>query len=76
MTIAEIVDHRCHAEGCERQVPPAMFMCKPHWFAVPKPMRDDIWRLYRVGQENDLKPSSEYLRAAAEAIRAVAAKEG
>jgi hypothetical protein len=68
--------HRCHAEGCEVQVPPAIFMCKRHWFMVPKAIRYEIWGLYRVGQERDLSPSREYLDAAERAIAAVAKAEG
>lgn len=38
-----------------------MFACKPHWFSLPKPMRDAIWREYRPGQERDKQPSLRYL---------------
>lgn len=56
--------HGCHWPGCTRQVPSAMWGCKPHWFALPKHLRDAIWRTYRVGQEETLSPSSAYLDAA------------
>lgn len=26
--------HHCHWPGCDKQVPPAMWSCKPHWFAL------------------------------------------
>lgn len=58
-------DHHCHWPGCEKQVPPAMWGCKAHWFALPKPLRDRIWATYRPGQEINMTPSSEYLAAAA-----------
>jgi hypothetical protein len=61
--------HKCHANGCQKAVPPKMFMCKPHWFALPKSMRDDIWLHYRPGQERDKSPSSDYIRVAREAIK-------
>lgn len=48
--------HTCHAIGCSKKVPPAMFMCKSHWFRVPKFLRDGIWATYRPGQEKDWKP--------------------
>ncbi|MFP4538871.1 MAG: hypothetical protein ACLFPA_11290 [Dichotomicrobium sp.] len=60
--------HTCHWPGCTRQVPPAMWGCKYHWFRLPKHLRDRIWRHYRPGQENDMKPSEEYL-AAADAVQ-------
>ena len=56
--------HTCHWPGCLRQVPPAMWGCKPHWFALPKPLRHAIWRTYQPGQETTLTPSSAYLDAA------------
>jgi hypothetical protein len=57
-------EHRCHWPGCERQVPPAVWGCKPHWFALPKHLRDLIWKTYEPGQEVDLSPSAAYLDAA------------
>jgi hypothetical protein len=44
-------------------------MCRDHWFALPKPIRDEIWRTYRKGQEDDKRPSEAYVRAAQEAKR-------
>lgn len=57
-------NHECHWPGCGRQVPPAMWGCTKHWFALPKALRDRIWATYRPGQEATLSPSSEYLAAA------------
>lgn len=59
--------HRCHWPGCERQVPPAMWGCKHHWYALPKNIRMRIWRAYRINQEQDRKPSDEYIAAAKQA---------
>lgn len=56
--------HGCHWPGCNVQVPPAMWGCRSHWFRLPKPIRDDIWRTYRPGQENSLNPSGAYIDAA------------
>lgn len=53
--------HACHWPGCERQVPPAMWGCRQHWFKLPKPLRDQIWKEYRPGQEIDGTPSARYL---------------
>lgn len=57
-------DHHCHWPGCDKQVPPAMWGCKAHWFRLPKTLRDRIWATYRPGQEVDMNPSREYLDAA------------
>lgn len=45
-------------------VPPKLLMCRPHWFRLPKRLRDDIWMTYEIGQEVSMTPSDEYLDAA------------
>jgi hypothetical protein len=68
--------HHCHARGCEKQVPPAFFMCAMHWAMVPARLRQEIWRHYNAGQENgDAEVSSAYLEIADAAVRAVAERE-
>lgn len=69
------MSHKCHAIGCEKEVPPHLLMCFPHWQRVPKRLQRDVWATYRAGQEVDKKPTNEYLEAAARAILAVADKE-
>ena len=59
-------EHHCHWPGCDKQVPPAMWGCKPHWFKLPKNLRDKIWATYRPGQEEDFLPSKEYIEVARE----------
>ncbi len=56
--------HGCHWPGCDKQVPPAMWGCRAHWFRLPALLRARIWRTYRPGQEADMKPSTEYIEAA------------
>lgn len=56
--------HTCHWPGCGKPVPASMWGCKPHWFALPKTLRDRIWATYRRGQEVTKTPSSEYIEAA------------
>lgn len=70
------MSHTCHAYGCEARVKPEIFMCYPHWRRVPKDMQRRIWATYRPGQCDDKHITPEYGRAAKDAIRAVAAKEG
>ncbi len=38
-----------------------MFACRSHWFALPKKIRDAVWREYRPGQEDDKTPSFRYM---------------
>lgn len=59
-------NHQCHWTGCTRQVPPAMWGCSNHWYALPKYLRDKIWATYECGQEKTLSPSAAYLAAADE----------
>lgn len=57
-------DHTCHWPGCKRQVPPAMWGCKQHWFKLPANLRARIWATYRPGQEITQSPSLAYMDAA------------
>lgn len=60
--------HPCHATGCSVEVPPEMFTCRRHWFALPLRLRNRIWAAYRVGQCDDLNPSRTYCEAAKAAV--------
>lgn len=62
------MSHHCHATNCNTNVPPEMFMCKRHWFMLPKSMRDAIWRTYCLGQCDDWNISNEYANAVREAV--------
>ncbi len=69
--------HTCHAEGCDVVVARSMFMCKRHWFMLPKATRDHVWAAYTVGQEHDMSlVTEEYLDVAMAAIEWLAEKEG
>lgn len=50
----------CRVKGCDRVHPWRMFCCKPHWYALPQEMRDEIWRRYRARGPFTV----EYLQAA------------
>lgn len=56
--------HHCHWPGCDKQVPPAMWGCKPHWFRLPLNLRRKVWATFRPGQERDMSPSSAYVKVA------------
>lgn len=58
--------HTCHWPGCGKEVPPAMWGCKQHWFRLPAALRAKVWRTYRPGQEVDKRPSDAYLAVARE----------
>lgn len=67
--------HRCHFPPCTVEVPRKMFMCRTHWYMVPKPLRDEVWLHYNPGQEQGKAPvTREYLDVTDRAIAAVKAK--
>lgn len=68
-------DHTCHWPGCGRQVPPALWGCREHWFRLPTRLRDAIWAAYRPGQEVEGDPSEGYLQVVRE-VREWIAKNG
>lgn len=56
--------HLCHWPSCRVTVPPRLWGCRAHWYALPAAIRRDILRAYRPGQEIDKNPSAEYMAAA------------
>lgn len=56
------MSHECPAEPCTAQVEDTMFACRPHWYALPKKIRDDIWAGYTGG---DAEAHKEAMIAAA-----------
>lgn len=61
--------HSCHWPGCDVQCPPAKWGCRHHWFKLPGAIRLEIWRAYRIGQEDGDAPVSERYIAAARAAQ-------
>lgn len=69
--------HTCHAFGCTVAVPPMLFMCKGHWFMLPRNLRDAVWHHYRPGQElRQVEVSEAYLDTVDICIDYVARLEG
>ena len=64
--------HTCHWPGCKRKTPPKMWGCRPHWYQLPKPLRDKVWAEYVPGQEITKTPTPEYLEVAEEVQRWIA----
>ena len=56
--------HTCHWPDCNKQVPPAMWGCKTHWFKLPLDLRNRVWATYKPGQEITMTPSAAYLAVA------------
>lgn len=58
--------HECHWPGCSKQVPPALWGCREHWYKLPRELRNKIWNTYQPGQEQKLNLSKEYISVARE----------
>jgi hypothetical protein len=68
--------HKCamsRVRLCEDRVPLNRLMCRPHWYQVPKHLRDLIWATWGGGA-GILDP--EYRQAVRDAIAAVEGKIG
>lgn len=50
----------CRIEGCGRMHGNGLFCCIDHWYELPIPMRDEVWRAYK--EEGVF--SDEYMQAA------------
>jgi hypothetical protein len=35
--------HKCGIHGCDINVPDNQLLCRPHWFSIPKQLRDQVW---------------------------------
>lgn len=55
--------HACHNPSCGRPLPAHLVAHLSAWKALPFALRDAIWTNYRAGQEDDKKPTREYLEA-------------
>lgn len=56
----------CSARRCERSRAAGHLMCRDHWFAVPKEIRDQVLATYR--RNAGLRQSPEYFDAITAAI--------
>lgn len=49
---------KCPAKNCSAAIGTDQVACRTHWFKIPKPLRDQIWQLFRT------KPGSDQHRNA------------
>ena len=69
----------CQAIGCTTSIASGKFMCRPHWFGLPAPLRQQInacWRSFQRA-EGDARTDRliEHAEASDEAIRLTAEAE-
>lgn len=73
--------HTCAAKNCPREVHKRFFMCRPHWFRIPKHLRHDLSNLWHIITDKTTPPVArahadiEYRAAREEAVRLVALRE-
>ena len=72
---AQTRSHHCYWPGCTKQIPPAMWGCKPHRFALPTALRAQVWATYKPGQEINGTPSPAYIAVAKKVQELIKAKE-
>jgi hypothetical protein len=60
--------HLCPAPGCPQHVSADRLMCRPHWYAVPKPLRDAVWATWQSGRGAGTPAHTAAIRAAIAAI--------
>lgn len=61
--------HKCPVEGCVRNVPDTLLMCKPHWFRVPAPMRMEVWKTWSALNAEHIDMSAAACRRRVEGYR-------
>ena len=65
----------CPVKDCTVLIRSNLLMCTAHWAMCPKPLRGEVWRFYRAGQEKRGDASPMYYEAARNAISAVNAAD-
>lgn len=63
----------CPVAECPEKTAATMFMCREHWFQVPKRLRDAIWTAWKQRQKDprDLVAIRLHQKAKEEALAAV-----
>jgi hypothetical protein len=55
---------RCPISGCGEQIDPSRLMCRRHWYAVPRQLRDRVWATWRSGRAAGSDEHREAVRLA------------
>lgn len=63
--------HRCPVRGCDvKDVDDEMLMCPRHWYMVPKPLQNSVYRAWQRGSGYGTKALAHAHRAAIESVNA------
>lgn len=63
----------CPARGCTRTQPAGVTLCRPCWYALPKSLRNKLWRA--VGTPDLLSVQGECVERAEQNIHGKATQE-
>ncbi len=50
--------HKCPKDGCGIDMPTHLLACRPHWYSIPRPVRDEInyaWKQFQKAERDDLQ---------------------
>ena len=63
-------DGNCAIPNCIRTAREGQLMCTKHWWLVPRPIRDRVWRAYRAWEHGygDLKVLRSAQQEAVDAV--------
>lgn len=67
---AQFTGHPCKIPGCPAVVAADRLMCRPHWYQVPRALRDSVWATWRSGAGVLSADYREAVRQAVEAVQA------
>lgn len=62
--------HVCPVAGCRQRVRADRLMCRPHWYQVPRPLRDAVWAAWASGDGAGTEAHAMAITAAIEAVSA------
>jgi hypothetical protein len=62
--------HECPVRACPARVAPDKLMCRPHWYQVPRPLRDAVWATWRSGAGAGTPAHTAAITAATAAVDA------
>jgi len=75
MTARRAYPRSCFWPRCTRTVPANRLGCRPHWYALPKVLRDRIWATFVPGQ-TAATSSPEYREALREVLTWARCRQG
>lgn len=41
------MSHKCPKDNCGIDMPDHLLACRPHWYSIPRPIRDEVNRTFK-----------------------------